>query len=124
MVWESYTSDSLYADRVTCWCNLEPTPTPFVNCLAITLSVPPIAESVPITLAPNPAQNAVSIHTADSYPIEAVTLYDMYGRVQPISVLAYGTVAWLDLHLLSSGTYVVEVRSANRSLRKMLQVLR
>ncbi len=123
MIGESYTPDSLHA-RVTCWCNLEPSSTPFVDCFAITLSVPPTAESVPITLAPNPAQDAVSVHTADRYPIEAVTLYDMYGRVQPISVLANGTVAWLDLQQLSSGTYIVEVRSANRSLRKMLQVLR
>lgn len=124
MVSESYTPDSLYADRVTCWCNLEPTSTPFVDCRLITLSVPPTAESVPLTLAPNPAQDAVTVHTADSYPIEAVTLYDMCGRVQPISVLANGTVAWLDLQQLSSGTYIVEVRSAHRSLRKMLQVLR
>lgn len=124
MVSESYTPDSLYANRVICWCNLEPTSTPFVYCYAIPLSVPPTAESVPLTLAPNPAQDAVSVHTGDDYPIEAVRLYDLYGRVQPIPMLVRGTVGWLDLQTLSSGTYIVEVRSKNRLERRMLQVLR
>jgi len=124
MVWESYSRDSLHADRATCWCNLEPTSTPFVDCLLITISVPPTAASVPLTLAPNPAQDAVSVHTGDDYPIEAVRLYDLYGRVQPIPMLVRGTVGWLDLQTLSSGTYIVEVRSKNRLERRMLQVLR
>jgi len=124
MVATSYGPDSAYGMQLTCWCNLEPSQEPFVECNAVPISVPSTQRSIPLILAPNPAQDAVTVRTAEDYPIEAVRLYDLYGRAQPIPLLVSGTVGWLDLHQLSSGTYIVEVRSKNRLERRMLQVLR
>jgi hypothetical protein len=110
-------------DTLICWCNLEPIESPFVNCYASVLSVSP-PDRTQITLAPNPATDHVTIRAREGQIIENVTICDMFGRTLDSPLHSNGSVAQLEIHHLSSGTYFVEVKGTKWIERRLLQVVR
>lgn len=110
--------------RLGCWCNLEESSQPFATCFSQINSTPEATVNASLVLLPNPASDGVLVRTSDDRPIERVTLYDMHGRAHSVPLLSYGSNAWLDVQMLSTGSYVVVAESGGKLQRQLLHVVR
>lgn len=110
--------------RLYCWCNLELVGQPFAECVAELVSVQQVLGSSAVVVTPNPASDAAVIRLSDERTIEQVTVFDLHGKAQVVPLLLGGSIAWLDLSRLSTGSYCVVVQASGTFSRQLLQVIR
>lgn len=107
-----------------CWCNLEPLGEPFTQCVAELVSAPPLQSGLAVVIAPNPASEAAVVRLGDERKIDQVMIFDLHGKMHAIPQLVHGSIAWLDLSSLSTGSYSVVVQAGGMRSRQLLQVIR
>jgi hypothetical protein len=99
---------------------------PAAPCSNTSVGIGAVENTIALVAYPNPAADVINIATTEKLDANSmITVYDIMGKViTNITWETSTTTARVDVSALPQGSYIVEVKTANGTGRRNIQVIR